>query len=195
MARQPLDLEREHTMYYTADDDPREVELGTIPFVTIDGHGPLGGPSYREAADGLAELAEGIQELSEDRGKPFKRAPLETLWLDGVPPERTDTAPSWKLVTRVPAFVHRDLVDDAREDCRAKAAGVASYETIGEGPAIQLLHRGPRNTIGEVYDRLHVVLEEEGLQAEGPAHEIHLDGPTPGERGRTVVRLPAQPID
>lgn len=191
----PLDLQREHEVYYAADVQPRRVDLGTIPFVTIDGQGPLSSPSFREAADGLAELVEGIQAIAADRAEAFERAPLETLWLDGPPPERSQSPPTWKLATRVPAFVHRDLVEEAAEETRSKPASLARYETIGEGPVVQALHRGPRGAIDEVYSQLEDHMEAHGLKPHGPAHEIHLDGPTPGRVARTVVRLAARADD
>lgn len=194
MSHGSLDLEREHAVYYSADPQPRAVELGTSPFLALEGVGPLGGVSHREGVEALRLVLDEIRRTAEDRERPFEPAPLETLWTHGDPPERSDEVPDWTLLTRLPGFVHADRVDEARRAVDgSKAADRVEYRTLGEGTAVQALHEGERLTIAETYDDLHVFVDEHDLEAHAPAHEIHLDDPIPAQRARTVVRLPVQP--
>lgn len=197
MPAEPLDLVHEHPVYYAVSKEPQRLELGTIPYLTVEGVGALGSASYRESARSLQTFVDHLCEVARPEGKAFEPAPLETFWSTGEPPERSSRAPGWSLATRLPGFVHRDLVQAAKESYEASDKAVESleYETIGEGPVVQVGHEGSRSTIGEAYDRLHAFAEEHDLEVQGAAHEVHLDDPTPGEAGRTVVRLPVRAAD
>lgn len=193
---EPLDLEAEHPVYYRADPAPREIELGTIPYLTIQGTGSTVSPSYPEAAEALDTLTDAIRQAAQEKGRPFLQPPLETQQPLEAAEDPGQGEPWWTLLRRMPGFVHADLVEEAKDALPAdagKRARIPRYETLGAGPCVQALHLGSRETIDRAYERIKGFLAASELSVGGPAHEIHLDGLDPGEGDRTIVRLPVEP--
>ena len=65
---------------------------------------------------------------------------------------------------------------------------------LKEGRSLQVMHIGPYNEVGEIYDRLIAHMRENELVITGPPHEIYLSDPrrVAPEKLKTIVRIPVK---
>lgn len=195
-----VDLAREHPEYYSAGPEPEVVEIGEAQYLTIGGTGLPGSPEFQEKLRALYSLAYAVKSICKARGMDFVVPKLEGLWEieSGRPPsEALPEEWRWKLLIRMPDFVSREVVEEARSRVQGKGvegAGEVRFERMREGRCVQVLHVGPYSAEGETLERLRRFAEERGLDLVGPHHEIYLSDPrrTPEDRLRTIVRYPVR---
>jgi hypothetical protein len=169
-------------------------------YLSVDGAGDVPGPAFLAQAGALSLLLRDVRTLvrEERRAADFRIPTLEALI--GPPRSRGEALDPvgplpWKLLLRIPAFVHpTDLVAVAARKGEAEAFP-ARIEELREGRCIQLLHVGPLARLGSALDRLRGAAADQGLLPRGRAHvALFTDaGRTAPERRRTLVRLPVKP--
>ena len=102
----------------------------------------------------------------------------------------------YRLMIRQPWFVTDEVVERAMESARKKVPADllerASFETIADGPSVQMLHVGPYDTEPETFAAMNAFMAEHGLVRTEQAHrEIYLSDPrrVAPEKNRTLLRF------
>jgi len=199
-----IDLKRDPRFCYRATTTPALVTLPPRPFLMVDGAGdPNTAPAYREAVETLYPLAYALRAaVRETTGDAYTVMPLEGLWwADDMSRFSVDAKDEWRwtLMISLPDAVEQ--VDAAEVMSRAVAAkrppagDRVRMERYDEGPAAQVLHRGPFATEPATVERLHAFITAEGRELRGLHHEIYLSDVrrTAPEKLRTVIRQPVGP--
>lgn len=181
---------------------PVLVETPPRTCLTIAGSGSPEGAQFQDAMHAIYAVLYGLRFDLKRRGLPvFKAGPIEGLWW-------TDSGPAvpavpdhpegwhWKLLVAIPEV---DEVALARVRAAAVKRGVTRagdvrFETLVEGPCVQVLHIGPYETENEDLERMHALMIEAHLQPAGPHHEIYLSDPrrTRPEAIKTILRQPVR---
>lgn len=200
-----VDYRRELGELYEAREDPTLIEVPSIHYLTVDGHGdPNGSASFRRAVDALCAVAYALKfkVRALPDGVDFAVMPLEGLWW--IPNARVwdfdDKSDwDWTLMLAQPAVVTEELVADTLKAVRArrrmKTLDLVRFELFEEGACAQLLHRGPFSAERPTLERLYDFVRREGFMPVGKHHEIYLTDPqrTAPERMRTIIRQPVSP--
>ena len=71
-------------------------------------------------------------------------------------------------------------------------AGRVVASTIPAGPAVQVLHQGPYDSVTSAYEAAENWLADSDWESSGPPWEAYLDGPEVPEP-RTIVYVPCRP--
>jgi hypothetical protein len=191
-------------LLYHATTTPELVQVPTLRFLAIDGHGdPNVSPAYAEAIQALYAVSYAAKfAVKRAGGEDFKVSPLEGLWTaDDLDTFLTGDKASWDwtMLIRQPDSVTRELVGRFADEVAIRK-GLASarrlrLERFTEGPAAQMLHVGPYSAEGPTIARLHAFLHEQGLAFDGHVqrhHEIYLGDPRRAapDKLRTIIRQP-----
>ncbi len=197
-----VDLKRQLGKLYSAHAEPALVEVPSMRFLMIDGHGdPNGSTTFREAVQSLYAVSYGLKfrVRGMDHGIEYGVMPLEGLWWapDMRVFEVSDRAAwEWTMMIRQPSTVTADLVQRVTAEVGAKkqlpALALVRFGALTEGRAAQVLHVGPYPAEGPTIARLHAFVAEQGLHLAGKHHEIYLGDPRRAapERLRTIIRQP-----
>ena len=197
-----VDLRRQLPHVYRADAHPALVDVPSLDFLMIDGHGdPNTAPEYAEAVQALYAVAFtvrfALKRLPEPVDAPVM--PLEGLWWV---PDMTafsvedKSAWDWTMMIVQSPYVNPDVAAAAREAAARKkglpAIDRVRLERYAEGHAAQILHRGPYSAEGPTVEALHRFIADRGLALSGKHHEIYLGDPrrTAPQRLRTIIRQP-----
>jgi hypothetical protein len=197
-----IDPRRELGRLYAAHREPAIVEVPSLAFLMIDGHGdPNTSPAYTAALEALFSVSYTAKFLlkKEPPGINFKVMPLEGLWWSAETP-RLGLVPKadwdWTMMIMQPDEVRPELVAHAIDDARRRRSLPAlegiRLERLDEGPAAQLLHVGPYAEEGPAIARLHAFIAEQGRVPRGKHHEIYLSDPRRAapEKLKTIIRQP-----
>jgi hypothetical protein len=188
-----IDVRKEHPELYRAGAKVVEVKVARATYLAVDGVGEPGGEGYHDAIDALFGLAYTTKFLLKREGTlDFTVPALECLWLDD--PKRKPPAKwRWRLLARIPDALTATLLKRGRAAVAERGGDASAVERIAfaEGRALQVLHVGPYDRIGDAYCKLAAAAEEAGLRAVGPGHEIYLSDPrrTAPARLKTIARL------
>jgi hypothetical protein len=199
-----LDLWREHRDEYVAAKKPVLVETRPARYLAIRGEGAPGGPAFEVCIGTLYAMAYTLKMSRKFAGQQdYTIGKLEMLyWLgegDDCSPPPPKESWRWQMLIRTPAFVSEAERERAigvlREKGKAPNAGDVRFETIDEGPCVQMLHVGPYERISETIEAMRGFAEGRGLRLEGPHHEIYLSDPrrVAPEKLKTILRQPARP--
>jgi hypothetical protein len=151
-----IDFKRELREFY-APGEPELVDVPELPFAMIDGHGdPNVAPEYRDAVQALyavAYVARFALKRAPD-GLDYGVMPLEGLWW--VPDMSAFTiedksAWHWTAMIMQPEQVSAEVFQAARAAAANKKPSLEALrrvrlERVTEGPAAQVLYRGPTRT-------------------------------------------------
>lgn len=196
------DFKRELGHLYLPGPTPSLVDVPDLGFVMIDGHGnPNTGGSYREAIEALYSVAYTVKFTVKRMagGVDFAVMPLESLWWSSEDPQLPRAGKelwSWTAMIMQPEPVDAEIVQEACRELAVKkrlpALELLRYERFAEGPAAQLMYRGPYKDEGPTIEALHAFIAEQGLVPSGRHHEIYLGDPrrSAPEKLRTVIRQP-----
>lgn len=196
-----IDLKRTDRNWYTARGEPSIVELPTLPHLMIDGTGdPNTAKGYGEAVAALYPIAYAVRKaVIAACGERYTVMPLEGLWWT---PDMADfttadkNAWHWTLLIRQPPAATSDLVTEAIASTtatkRLAAGDLVRFETLTEGSAAQVMHRGPYAEEAPTIARLHDFIHDGGYALTGSHHEIYLSDPrrVAAEKMRTILRQP-----
>ncbi len=191
-------------LLYHATTTPELVEVPTLRFLAIDGHGdPNVSPAYSEALRALYAVSYAAKfAVKRAGGEDFTVSPLEGLWTAkdlGAFLTGEKSSWDWTMMIRQPDNVTDELVARFAEEVAIRK-GLASarrlrIERLTEGPAAQVLHLGPYSTEGPTIERLHAFLDEHRFTFDGQEqahHEIYLGDArrTAPDKLRTIIRQP-----
>jgi hypothetical protein len=96
-----------------------------------------------------------------------------------------------------PGFITQEMVEEAKGQVEKKKGPLPvlakmRLESFHEGPAAQIMHRGPYYEEGPKIRWLHEFIAEQGHERRGKHHETYLGDPrrTAPEKLKTVIRQP-----
>jgi hypothetical protein len=165
----------------------------------IDGRGdPNTSRSYADAVASLYPLAYGLRKVIKDAtGDAYPVMPLEGLWwVDDMTTFTIEDKSDWQWTSMIlvpdavtPAVAAETIASIA---ANKKLPSEARLEMYGDGPAAQILHRGPYADEAPTIDRLHAFIEDAGCRLTGKHHEIYLTDPRKSAppNNRTIIRQP-----
>ncbi|WP_433508730.1 GyrI-like domain-containing protein [Nonomuraea sp. CA-143628] len=164
------------------------ITQGPVTCLNVTGLGEPGGAEHLSAIGALHAVAAAM-------GSPA--GPLEGLWW--VEDERPGLQVPreqwrWHLLLPLPATPEPGHLEQARESVRASGAAVdrVRVAVFTEGQCVQMLHHGPYSDEPATLKVMEEYMDEHGLVANGPHHEVYLtafDDPDP----RTLLRQPVRP--
>lgn len=193
---QTIDFAKELKPLYTAKKKIEEVNAERGIYLIIEGRGEPGGEAYVEAIGKLYAVAYTLKFALKAEGVvDFKVPKLECLWLFDDPEKLPREQWPWRLQIRIPDEVKspqlRQTIKGIREK-KGEDCSMVRRRSWKEGRALQVLHVGPYESLGETYGRLHSEVETLGYRERGPAHEVYISDPrrTAPERLKTIVRMP-----
>ncbi len=200
-----VDYRRELGDLYDAHEQPALVEVPTISYLMVDGHGdPNGSKAFKDAVEALYAVAYALKFRLRKLpgGIDYAVMPLEGLWW--IPNARVwdfdDKSDwDWTLMVAQPAMVTPDLVAETTAVVHGRkqlpALDLVRFEAFDEGSSAQVLHRGPFAAERPTLERLYDFVKREGFMPVGKHHEVYLTDPqrTAPARMRTIIRQPVAP--
>lgn len=201
-AVQTYDIKKQRRkLYAPRPDDFEIVEVPSLGFLMVDGHGdPNTSTAYREAVEVLYTTSYAVRAVAKSRlGRVHTVGPLEGLWsADDLETFRTrdKSAWDWTMMIAQPDWITADLVDEAVNAARKKrlpALDRLRFEHFTEGRSVQILHVGSYDDEAPTIERLHgEFLPANGLTPRGRHHEIYLSDArrTEPARLKTILRQP-----
>ena len=197
-----VDLKRELQDLYTAKSAPAMVEVPEQQFLMIDGHGdPNTSKQYREAVSALFSVSYAAKFALKRAGiVDYVVMPLEGLWSSPDMSAFTTgnkSAWDWTMMIMQPDSVTLEVFEAALEKAAQKSLPALErtrLERFAEGPAAQVMHRGPYSTEGPTVAALHAFIAEQGHELAGRHHEIYLSDPrrSAPENMKTILRQPVR---
>ena len=165
-----IDLYQLHKSEYVAPKKPVLIECQPAQYLAVKGKCGPGGEAFQAAIRKLYKSAFTIKMASKFAGRDYAVCKLEGVWR---------AKDDWTLMIRTPDFITKADVPLIRLD---------------EGRAVQLLHVGPYDKIGESVARMQEFAASEKLRFKGAHHEIYLSDPRRVEpaRLRTILRQPVK---
>lgn len=196
-----IDHKKVFRTLYTATAQPALLEVPSLRYLMIDGHGdPNTAPEYTEALQALYAVSYAAKFALKRAGGPdLAVMPLQGLWWAddlGAFTAGDKDAWDWTMMIMQPDEVPPDLLEQARVTAATKAPARAldrlRVDRLAEDRAAQVLHVGPYADEGPTIARLHAFVAEQGLQLTGRHHEIYLGDPRRAapEKLRTIIRHP-----
>ncbi|HPM75835.1 MAG TPA: GyrI-like domain-containing protein [bacterium] len=165
-------------------------------YLAVDGKGEPGGAAFSLAIQKIYSVAFTAKFALKAQGVvDFVVNPLETLWLVDDPQSTPLAEWGWTLLVRIPETVTSAHLTAIKKEINRKN-GLDTAEVKRrkwkEGRAMQTLHVGPYDKLGESYAKIAAHAQERGWTPQGPAHEVYLSDPrrTKPENLKTIVRLP-----
>jgi hypothetical protein len=171
-----------------------EVRAARGTFLAVDGVGAPGGEAYQEAIGALYALAYTAKFTYKNAGLgDFAVPALECLYFDD-PASTLQEQWHWRLQLRIPDTITAGALAEIRKALKDKKSldtREVKRVTWAEGRALQLLHVGPYDKVGDIYQRLMAEASARGLTCTGAGHEIYLNDPrrVAPEKIKTLVRL------
>ncbi len=201
-----IDLKKDRKdLYQPGSKEFTEVDVPTMTYLAIDGHGdPNSSADYAAAIPALYAGAYAIKFAVKARGgDDFVVGPLEGLWSatdHSVFVERRKSEWDWTMMIPLPDPVTDDdiatgLAGAARKRPDLPIDGLRTLK-LTEGRSLQILHIGSYDAEAATLARLHHdVMPARGLTWNGRHHEIYLGDPrkVAPEKLRTVLRQPVRP--
>ena len=191
-----IDFKKTMKELYRATSKVARVKPDEGTFLAVDGEGAPGGEAFEKAIQDLYPVAYTVKFALKKAGTiDFVVPPLEALWHDD-PVEVPDMSQwRWRTMTRVPESVKPEHVQEAQQSILEKKGTDTSYVQLirwEEGECLQVLHVGPYDQVGAIYEQLQSSAQMENLTLGAPGHEIYLSDPrrTAPEKLKTIVRMP-----
>jgi hypothetical protein len=189
-----IDYKKSLPELYGGRREPAEVRVPKGTFLAVDGIGEPGAAAFQEAMHQLFTLAYTTKfAMKKAGGVDFAVPAVECLYFESVcGKEKTEWR--WRVMLRVPPCVKAATIREVRKAIAAKkgpATDAVKRITWTEGKTLQMLHVGPYDQVGAVYERLAEEAAARGRACVGPAHEVYLNDPrrvAPAQL-KTVVRM------
>lgn len=178
---------------------PMYLEVPAFNFLTITGQGDPNESEFGDRVAALYSLAYGIRMKLKQQGFEYTVYPLEGLWTLPAAP----TAPGqfnkadlqYKIMIRQPESVTETEFEVIRQAVERKKPNMylsqVNFETITDGPAVQVMHIGPYDTESESFAKLTAFCESNQLTPKNHVHrEIYLSDArrVAPEKRKTVLR-------
>lgn len=191
-----IDFKKTLKELYRATKKVARVKPDEGTFLAVDGEGAPGGEAFEKAIQDLYPVAYTVKFALKKAGTiDFVVPPLEALWHDN-PVEVPDMSQwRWRTMIRVPESVKTEHVREAQESIlEKKGTDTSDVQLVRweEGESLQVLHIGPYDQVGAIYEQLQSSAQLENLTLGAPGHEIYLSDPrrTAPEKLKTIVRMP-----
>lgn len=201
-----VDFKKEMKEYFLAPKDSfRRLTVPEMLFVKVDGEGdPNTSATYGDALQWLYSASYKIKFASKTKlARDYVVPPLQGLWWADDPSAFVTRAKDkwlWTMMLMVPAFITRQIYDDAVQQAGKKLGTPPQslrLEKLDEGDCLQALHVGSYDDEGPLLAKLHdEVMPQMNLTFNGPHHEIYLGDPrrVAPEKLRTILRQPVKPL-
>lgn len=179
-----------------------EVDVPTLPYLAVDGHGdPNTASAYEDAIAALYTSGYSLRAVLKERtGVTFTVGPLEGLWTSDDPTAFTARRKDewqWTMLIPLPDEVTRADVGAGLERAAAKRpdrrVDLVYHRVLDERRCLQTLHVGPYDEEGPALAQLHDdVMPSLGVTFNGAHHEIYLSDPrrSAPQKLRTILRQP-----
>ena len=191
-----IDFKKTMKALYRAASKVERVNPGEGTFFAVDGCGTPGGEAFEKAIQNLYPVAYTVKFALKNAGTiDFVVPPLEALWYDN-PKDVPDMSQwYWRTMIRVPELVTGEHLREAQESILDKKGTDTSDVQLvrwEEGDCLQVLHVGPYDQVGAIYEQIHARAKAENIALQPPGHEIYLSDPrrTAPEKLKTIVRIP-----
>jgi hypothetical protein len=174
-----------------------EVRAARGTFLAVDGTGAPGSEAFETAIGLLYALAYTAKFTLKRAGLgDFAVPALEGLYFDD-PAVTPGDQWRWRLQLRIPDGLTAGSLAEIRKALKEKKGldtRPVKRITWAEGRALQVLHLGPYDKVGDVYQRLVAEAAARGLTCAGAGHEIYLNDPrrVAPEKIKTLVRMPVR---
>jgi hypothetical protein len=181
-------------LYHPSHKTPVLVDVPSMNFLMIDGHGKPDGKQFQQTASVLFPLAYTLKWMVRlDNDIDFHVMPMEVRWR--VNREKKEFA--WTMMLMQPEYITAERVADAKEKVRIKVDGAlleqARFESFAEGLCVHFLHIGPYEKMDAALENMLTVASTQGCTVPARnAHDIYLNDvrKTKSENLKTVMRLP-----
>ncbi|NLV59835.1 MAG: transcriptional regulator [Clostridiales bacterium] len=210
-----VDFKKQNKELYMPPTTPGLVEVPTMRFLMVDGHGdPNTSQAYHAAVDALYALSYTIKmskmgsQLSPGYFD-FVVPPLEGLWwsleenVDWTAGGYDKSKFTWTSMIRQPDFVNPEVLEQSKFIAAKKKpevdTGLVRLEEYAEGLCVQIMHIGPYDDEPATIQRMDAFVYQQGYVMDfSPSrghHEIYLGDPrkTAPEKLKTVIRHPVRP--
>lgn len=202
-----VDLKKTLDAYQAERNEFRIVDVPTMKYLMIDGHGdPNTSPEYAAAVAALFPVAYALKFASKrELGRDYVVMPLEGLWwaddMDAFTTARDKSRWHWTMMVMTPDWIDRSMFEAVVERVAAKDAPArlkdVRLESLSEGLCVQTLHVGSFDDEAPLLARMHhEFIPATGLRMSGKHHEVYLSDPrrTAPERLRTILRQPVERV-
>ena len=190
-----IDFKKTMKELYRATRVVEHVKPGEGIFLAVDGQGTPGGEAFEKAIQNLYPVAYTVKFSLKKAGTiDFVVPPLEALWHDD-PAEVPDMSQwRWWTMIRVPESVKTEHMQEAQQTIlEKKGTDTSNVQLVNweEGESLQVLHMGPYDQVGAIYEHLQSSAQLENLTLGPPGHEIYLSDArrTAPEKLKTIVRM------
>lgn len=205
-----LDLTKKYKSYYKSKGKPEIVHFEAVNYLSITGIGDPSGEEFAQKIAALYPVAYTIKFECKADGKDFVVPKLEGLWsfdlskyegitMENAPKKIPRSEWAYKLLIRMPDFVHQEMVQKAISKVKVKKGQLPfinelTFHTMNEGKCVQILHVGPFDTEPESLAKIQDFCKEHGLHKNGEHHEIYLSDfrKTAPEKLKTILREPVR---
>ncbi len=158
------------------------VDVPELPFAVIAGNGP---PDL-DVGDAIKTLFTAIYPIRrrarELMGKHFVEPPPEILyWADDMHDLATGKKENWKwkVMVTLPVWIDEQAFSESLKGAQKHLGEISetlTLEMFAEGRCAQIMHIGEHEKIPEILTMLYNdFLPKNGLEPNGPYHEIYLD--------------------
>ena len=197
-----LDLKKDLKHLYTASAKTvTELKIPRMRYLMIDGMGdPNTVPAYVQAIEALYAVAYTLKfTIKKGREIDYPVLPLEGLWwMDDMREFNMANKDRWcwTMMIAQPQVVSASDVKSAVSEVKKKkdpaALSLLRFESLAEGPCVQILHTGPYADEKPAIEKLHAHISALGAVPSGKHHEVYLGDPrrTAPEKLKTVLRQP-----
>jgi hypothetical protein len=180
-------------LYNPSSKIPAIVDVPTMNFLMVDGHGKPDGPLFQQAASILYPLAYTLKWMVRlENDIDFHVMPMEVLWK--VNREKKEFA--WTMMLMQPEYVTSDWIAKARLKAQSKVKvellESVRFETCSEGLCVQYLHVGPYEGMDASAEKMEALAKEKGYQIPvHHSHDIYLNDvrKTKAENLKAVIRF------
>jgi len=201
-APKKFDIYKEFAADYVTPNSPVFVEIKPARYLSISGRGEPAGKEFTAAIGALYNVAFTVKMARKFAGRDYTVAKLEGLWWVNDSKQSFLDMPAeswnWKLMIRIPDFVHEKEVASAIEKllARGKPREVSNVflEELREGRCVQVLHLGPYDKERPTIAAMEAHAEANGYNFHGLHHEIYLSDPrrVAAAKLRTILRHPVK---
>jgi hypothetical protein len=197
------DFRKELDSYQADLHEFRIVEVPTLQYLMVDGHGdPNTSQEFADALVTLYPVAYKLKFASKlDLGKDYVVMPLEGLWwaeeMETFTGARDKSRWNWTLMIMAPDWISAEMLQTAVTKVAASNApaslGKLRLQTLEEGACVQTLHIGSYDDETAILDQMHHrFIPEHGLRMVKKHHEIYLSDfrNVAPDKLRTILRQP-----
>lgn len=182
------------------------LEVPSMHFLMVDGHGTPGNSAYQQALEALYAVAYKVKFTSKQTlGQDYVVPPLEGLWwaedMSTFTTNRDKSQWDWTMMIRQPDWITQEIVKE-QTAVVAKQKDLPALEklrfaTYEEGLSVQIMHIGSYDDEGPTLAKLHhQFMPGNSFTFNGKHHEIYLSDPrrVAPEKMKTVLRQPVKKI-